>query len=67
MHGADPATPVTVVENASRPDQNVVAATLGCLEPVLSQAGLTGPALIFLGLTPRREALALPTNEEIAL
>ncbi|MFZ3581980.1 siroheme synthase CysG [Loktanella sp. DJP18] len=53
MHGADPATPVTVIENASRPDQRVLATTLAQLEPTLTEAGLTGPALTFLGLAPR--------------
>jgi len=53
MHGADPATPVTVVENASRPDQRVLDTTLGALEPALTRARLTGPALILLGLAPR--------------
>lgn len=58
MHGADPATPVTVVENASRPDQRVLTTTLSRLEPTLSEAGLTGPALTFLGLAPRAACAA---------
>lgn len=53
MHGADPATPVTVVENASRPEQRVVAMTLGDMEPRMTEAGLDGPALTFIGLSPR--------------
>lgn len=53
MHGADPLTPVTVIENASTPDQRILATTLGQLEPTLSEAALTGPALTFLGLAPR--------------
>lgn len=53
MHGADAQTPVSVVENASRADQRVLATTLGQLEPTLSDAGLTGPAVIILGLAPR--------------
>ncbi|NIZ14515.1 uroporphyrinogen-III C-methyltransferase [Phaeobacter sp. HF9A] len=53
MHGADPATPVTLVENASRMDQNVLATTLGQLSADLAAAGLTGPALTFIGLAPR--------------
>ncbi len=31
MHGADPETPVTLVENASRPDQRVLGTTLARL------------------------------------
>ncbi len=62
MHGADPATPVTVVENASRPDSRVLATTLADLEPALSQADLTGPALTFIGLAPRHGAEIAPTQ-----
>jgi len=58
MHGADPATPVSVIENASRSDQRILATTLGELEPTLSQANLSGPALTFLGLAPREASAA---------
>ncbi|MBT8476827.1 MAG: uroporphyrinogen-III C-methyltransferase [Alphaproteobacteria bacterium] len=61
MHGANPATPVTIIENASRPDQRVIATTLARLEPDLTDAGLTGPALTLYGLAPRlAEAVDLP-------
>lgn len=64
MHGADPATPMTIIENVSRVDQRVIATTLGELEPTLTQANLTGPALTFLGLAPRdAEATALEFEE----
>jgi uroporphyrin-III C-methyltransferase/precorrin-2 dehydrogenase/sirohydrochlorin ferrochelatase len=68
MHGANPATGVTIIENASRADQRVIATTLAQLEPTLTRAGLTGPAITFLGLAPRA-ALAAATTlpEEIAL
>ena len=68
MHGADPATPVTVIENASRPDQRVLTCVLSDLEPTLSRAALTGPALMIYGVAPRH-ALAAATTlpEEIAL
>lgn len=65
MHGADPATPVTVIENASRPDSRVLATTLARLEPTLSEAALTGPALTFYGLAPR-QAAALTQLKEAA-
>ena len=69
MHGADPATPVTVIENASRPSQRIVATPLADLEPALSEAGLTGPALTLYGLAPRAALDAAETvrQEEIAL
>ncbi len=66
MHGADPATPVTLVENASRPDERRIATTLGRLEPALSEADLSGPALLLYGLAPRRAAeISLPLQEAL--
>lgn len=56
IHGADPDTPVTAIENASRGDQKIVATTLAGLPDALASAGITGPAILFLGLAPR-EAL----------
>ncbi|MHA7874018.1 siroheme synthase CysG [Roseivivax sp.] len=53
MHGADPETPVTVIENASRPDQRVLAARLSTLATDLSEAEMAGPALTLFGLAPR--------------
>lgn len=60
MHGADRATPVTVIENASRADQRIVSTTLAALPSDLAGARLTGPALTFLGLAPRAAQTALP-------
>ncbi len=57
MHGAAPGTPVTVVANATRPDERVLATTLDRLEPDLTAAALDGPALVLLGLAPRDRAL----------
>lgn len=59
MHGADPATPITIVENASRADQRVIASTLSTLPQDLAEADLTGPALTFVGLSPRRATATL--------
>ncbi len=56
MHGAAPDTPVTVVENASRPDERVLSATLATLGTTLSAAALAGPAILLLGLAPRDAA-----------
>jgi uroporphyrin-III C-methyltransferase/precorrin-2 dehydrogenase/sirohydrochlorin ferrochelatase len=66
MHGADPMTPVTVIENVSRENQRVIATTLGELEPTITQANLTGPALTFLGLAPRA-ALAATHSHDLQL
>ncbi|MDP3861911.1 MAG: uroporphyrinogen-III C-methyltransferase [Phaeovulum sp.] len=62
MHGADPATPVAIVENASRADQRVIAAQLGSL--VADLAGVDGPAVLMLGLAPRAAEAAVPDLRE---
>ncbi|MGV6802987.1 MAG: uroporphyrinogen-III C-methyltransferase [Ruegeria sp.] len=67
MHGADRATPVTVIENASRPDQRILATTLDQLPVDLAAAGFDGPALTFYGLAPRDAAgTATEFNKELA-
>jgi siroheme synthase len=58
MHGADPATPVSIVENASRPDQRILAATLATLPEAAAE--VAGPAVLLWGLAPRAAAAALP-------
>ncbi len=66
MHGADATTPVTIVENASRPDQRIVGTILADLPDTV--ADLCGPALILFGLAPRSaEAFVQTYEEEIAL
>ncbi|MGC1504790.1 MAG: siroheme synthase CysG [Sulfitobacter sp.] len=58
MHGADRATPVTVIENASRPDQRVLETTLGQMADDIANADMSGPALTFYGLAPRAAVVA---------
>ena len=66
MHGADADTPVAAVVNASRPNQRVHATTLADMAQAL--ADLSGPALIFIGLSSRDAYMAArnPHSEEIA-
>lgn len=67
MHGAERATPLSVIENASRPDQRILSTTLERLPQDLADAGLTGPALMFLGLAPREaQAVILQEKQELA-
>ena len=54
MHGAAPDTPVSIVENASRADQRIIASDLVTLERALSD--VAGPAVLLLGLAPRAAA-----------
>ena len=68
MHGAAADTPVTLVANASRTDQRIVATRLGSLAEDLAIAELDGPALILLGLAPRNAHTVIQSlEEEIAL
>ncbi|MEL7205837.1 MAG: uroporphyrinogen-III C-methyltransferase [Pseudomonadota bacterium] len=68
MHGGDRATPITLVENASRPDQRIEETNLGTLPQDLERAQMKGPCLILFGLAPRKAAATLPTiTQEIAL
>ena len=53
MHGADPETPVTVVENASRPDQRILATTLARLRADLTEAGPHRPGHDLSAAWPR--------------
>jgi len=64
MHGANRHTPVTVIENASRPDQRVLETTLDALPTALAAAEMSGPALTFLGLAPRA-ALEIPQPQDL--
>lgn len=60
MHGASPATPLSIVENASRTDHRLLSTTLARLPRDLADAKMAGPALMLLGLAPRAAALSLP-------
>jgi uroporphyrin-III C-methyltransferase len=62
MHGASSATPVTIVENVSRPDERVHIATLATLAEATTLA--EGPAVILFGLAPREAATALAVLKE---
>ena len=62
MHGADPATPVTVVENVSRHDQRLFGVTLSTLTDAVALC--SGPAVILFGLAPRQAALTFSELKE---
>ncbi len=68
MHGAVATTPVTIIENASRPNQKIIATTLVDFASTMEDAKLNGPALTLYGLAPR-DALDVADqipNEELA-
>lgn len=64
MHGALPETPVTVVENVSRPDQRVIPATLATLPQAVTE--VPGPAILLYGLAPRAAAATVTELREAA-
>ena len=63
MHGANPETPVTLVENVSRADQRIIAATIATLPQAVTT--LSGPAVILLGLAPRGAIAAINDLREV--
>ncbi|WP_017930448.1 siroheme synthase CysG [Robiginitomaculum antarcticum] len=58
LYGAVPTTPVTIVENASRPEQIILATTVSTLPEALKRGGITGPAILLLGFTPAQSVAA---------
>jgi uroporphyrin-III C-methyltransferase/precorrin-2 dehydrogenase/sirohydrochlorin ferrochelatase len=50
LHGAKPTTAVTIVENASRPNERILYGQLGQLSELVIREGIIGPAIIFVGL-----------------
>ncbi len=48
-HGADPAMPVAVVDNGTRPNQRVVIGTIKTIAGFTEAAKLQGPAIIIIG------------------
>ena len=60
------ATPVSVIENASRPDQRILETTLATLPADLADAGFDGLALTLFGLAPRAALALSPLQMETA-
>jgi len=53
LHGAEADRPVTIVENASRPNQIITYTTLKNLPDDLFTAGIKGPAILLIGYAQR--------------
>jgi uroporphyrin-III C-methyltransferase len=64
MQGAAVSTPVTLVENVSRPDQRILPTTLASLPE--AAASLAGPAVILYGLAPRQSLALTELKEALA-
>ncbi len=61
--GLDPATPVTIVENASLPAQKTATGRLDRLARVLADANIAGPAMLFIGVAPLPQAATPSTTQ----
>lgn len=59
LHGANPDTPVSIVENASRPDEIILESTIGALPDDLKAGGIKGPAVLMIGYARRSAAKSL--------
>lgn len=66
MHGANPATPVTVAFNVSRHDEALITCDLRSLPDTLAGANLSGPAVILFGLAPKAAASTLPRIKQVS-
>ena len=64
MHGADPKTPVSIVEYASQPNQRIIEARLDHLAETLRAQTVSGPALTLFGLAARKAALQIENDHE---
>ncbi|RFB80585.1 siroheme synthase CysG [Methylovirgula sp. 4M-Z18] len=73
MNGADPATPVTIVENASRQNELVASGILADLTDLIHDSGIEGPAVILVGLVrgsakaERTDKVVIPFADAIRL
>ena len=66
-HGADSGTPVTIVANASRPDQQVVEGRLATLAATLARLDAQAPAILLYGIgTKAPAAAATRLRQEVA-
>jgi uroporphyrin-III C-methyltransferase / precorrin-2 dehydrogenase / sirohydrochlorin ferrochelatase len=66
--GIAPDTRVTVIENGTLPDERVISSTIGNLWDTLQTSGVSGPALIYVGLPtakPSAEVMPFPVRQDI--
>ena len=65
--GLDPQTPALAVARATRPDQQVIAASINELPAKLAEANTPGPVLVILGrVTAAAQALSAPADSRAA-
>jgi uroporphyrin-III C-methyltransferase / precorrin-2 dehydrogenase / sirohydrochlorin ferrochelatase len=67
-HGMPAKTPVTLVENGTRANERVLHTTVGNLWETVQEAGIQGPALIYVGISKAKasaEVVPFPVREDI--
>jgi uroporphyrin-III C-methyltransferase/precorrin-2 dehydrogenase/sirohydrochlorin ferrochelatase len=62
--GADPARPVIIVENGTRPDERVIGTTLRRLSAAIRDKTIKGPTILFVGLDWSQAHLSPPRRLE---
>ena len=68
--GIAPSTSATVIENGTLSNERVLSTTIGNLWESIQRAGITGPALIYVGLASARKSadvVPFPIREDIQL
>jgi uroporphyrin-III C-methyltransferase/precorrin-2 dehydrogenase/sirohydrochlorin ferrochelatase len=60
--GAAAETPVVIVENGTLPGERAVATTLADLSAAIDELGVSGPAVIFVGLDWQQAGLQRPES-----
>lgn len=62
--GAASSTPAVIVENGGRPNHRTIATTLRDLDAAISELGISGPAILFIGLDWSAAGLSAPMHVE---
>lgn len=60
--GAEPATPVVIIENGTLPNERIIETTLADLGTVVAAEAVTAPAIIFIGLSWDEACLSRPAR-----
>lgn len=66
--GIAPSTPVTIVENGTLPSERVIETTIGHVWDAIHTRGVTGPAIIYVGLSAAKasaDIVPFPVREDI--
>ncbi|MGK0280953.1 MAG: uroporphyrin-III C-methyltransferase/precorrin-2 dehydrogenase/sirohydrochlorin ferrochelatase [Patiriisocius sp.] len=66
LHGTNSNIPITIVENASRPDQRILATKLSTLVHTIDAEELTGPLVMLIGLEPRVTTSSRALGDELS-